>query len=33
MILFQVERHDSELHRPCSAAPHDPAMLRTIPLS
>jgi len=21
------------LHRPCSAAPHDPAMLRTIPLS
>jgi hypothetical protein len=32
MILFQVERHDSELHRPCSAAPHDPAMLRTIPL-
>ena len=33
MILFQVERHDSELHRPCSAALHDPAMLRTIPLS
>src|SRR5215472_17667189 len=33
MILFQVERHDSELHRPCSAAPHDPAMLRTIPPS
>src|SRR6516164_11323743 len=33
MILFSVERHDSELHRPCSAAPHDPAMLRTIPLS
>src|SRR5215469_11612407 len=33
MILFQVERHDSELHRPCSIAPHDPAMLRTIPLS
>ena len=33
MILFQIERHDSELHRPCSAAPHDPAMLRTIPLS
>jgi hypothetical protein len=33
MMLFQVERHDSELHRPCSAAPHDTAMLRTIPLS
>src|SRR6516225_3368367 len=33
MILFQIERHDSELHRPCSAAPEDPAMLRTIPLS
>src|SRR5262252_4317084 len=33
LILFQIERHDSELHRPCSAAPHDPAMLRTIPLS
>ena len=33
MILFQVERYDSELHRPCPAAPHDPAMLRTIPLS
>ena len=33
MILFQIERHDSELHRPCSAAPHDLAMLRTIPLS
>src|SRR6516164_8454673 len=31
MILFQVERHDSELHRPCSAAPHDPAMLRYDP--
>ena len=33
MILFQIERHDSELHRPCSVAPHDPAILRTIPLS
>ena len=33
MILFQVERHDSELHRPCPATPHDPAKRRTIPLS
>ena len=33
MILFQVERHDSELHRPYPATPHDPAMRRTIPLS
>src|SRR5215472_1155192 len=24
MILFQVERHDSELHRPCSVAPARP---------